>query len=132
DSPRGPTSQYPPGAAIFAAPFYRLANQPHTEVLMRGSNKPDAPPISLPMPSMRPGSVAASVAVAGAMGFMALATVSAAGSWPLGVGAWLGRGYCDSAVAGGSLCALVARTSRVLDLSGSVSSKSQPSLLGRF
>lgn len=89
DSPRGPTSQYPPGAAIFAAPFYRLANQPHTEVLMRGSNKPDAPPISLPMPSMRPGSVAASVAVAGAMGFMALATVSAAGSWTLGVGAGL-------------------------------------------
>lgn len=89
DSPRGPVSQYPPGAAAFGAPFYRLAGDPTTPILMTGTNNPDAEPLLLPMPSVRPGAVAASVAVAGAMGLIAAAVAGASASMRLGVGTGL-------------------------------------------
>lgn len=89
DSPRGPVSQYPPGAAAFGAPFYLIANDPAKYGWVAGNNRPDAPPILLPVPSVRPGQVAASLAVAGAMGFVALSVLATGASWPLAVGAGL-------------------------------------------
>lgn len=89
DSPRGPVSQYPPGAAAFGAPFYWSAGDPSQPIPMSGTNNPDAPPLTLPMPSVRPGAVAASVAVASAMGFVSMAVAMAGGSFALAVGAGL-------------------------------------------
>src|SRR5690554_5428230 len=89
DSPRGPVGQYPPGAALFGAPFYLVAGRERTMSSLTGSNNPHAPPLRVPMPSPRIGTIAASVAVAGAMGFLALAIFRASGSTMLGVGAGL-------------------------------------------
>lgn len=89
ESPRGPVSQYPPGAAAFGAPFYLVASDPLTHELVSGVNNPDAAPLMLPMPSDRPAAVAASVSVAAAMGFLALAVISAGGSGPLAIGSGL-------------------------------------------
>ena len=36
ESPRGPVSQYPPGAALLSAPLYRLWNQPLSPAVIRG------------------------------------------------------------------------------------------------
>lgn len=56
---------------------------------MRGSNVPDAEPLLLPMPSVEPGAVAASIGVAAAMGFVALGIVVATASIGLGIGTGL-------------------------------------------
>ena len=89
DSRLGPVGQYPPGAALFGAPFYLVAGRERTMSSLTGSNNPHAPPLRVPMPSPRIGTIAASVAVAGAMGFLALAIFRASGSTMLGVGAGL-------------------------------------------
>lgn len=87
DSPRGPVSQYPPGAAAVGAPLYWLAGDPLTPKDMVGTNNPDAPPLTLPMPSVEPARVAASIAVAAAMGFLSLAVLKASGRVSLALGA---------------------------------------------
>ena len=71
ESPRGPVPQYPPGAALLAAPLYRLANQPLKSALVSGHNNPDAEEISLNIPSFVPATIAAALATAAAMGFFA-------------------------------------------------------------
>ena len=71
ESPRGPVPQYPPGAAVLSAPFYRLANQPLRSALVSGHNNPDAGEIPLNIPSFAPATIAAALATAAAMGFLA-------------------------------------------------------------
>lgn len=86
DSPRGPVSQYPPGAAAFAAPLYWLTGDPLRAKQMSGTNNPQAPPLYLAVPSVDPATAAASIAVASAMGFVALAVFGATGQPGLAVG----------------------------------------------
>ncbi len=76
DSSRGPVSQYPPGAALLAAPFYRTWGEGLTAMDMVGTNNPDAPPIRLPMPSVTPARLAAATASAVAMGFLSMAVLA--------------------------------------------------------
>jgi hypothetical protein len=71
ESPRGPVSQYPPGAAALSAPLYRIWNQPLSPAVIRGFNNPDAEPIPLGFPSLTPATLAAALASAAAMGFLA-------------------------------------------------------------
>ena len=71
ESPRGPVSQYPPGAAALSAPLYRIWNQPLSPAVIGGFNNPDAEPIPLGFPSLTPATLAAALASAAAMGFLA-------------------------------------------------------------
>ncbi len=80
ESPRGPVSQYPPGAALLSAPLYRIWNQPLSPAVIRGFNNPDAEPIPLGFPSLTPATLAAALASAAAMGFIAAAIPYAGGS----------------------------------------------------
>jgi hypothetical protein len=80
ESPRGPVSQYPPGAAVLSAPLYRLWNQPLSPAVIRGFNNPEAEPIPLGFPSLVPATLAAALASAAAMGFVAAAIPYAGGS----------------------------------------------------
>ena len=101
-SQRGPVSQYPPGTALFATPFYLLdrGTQP---AMMSATNDPDAPPLEIEVPALWPASLAGSVAVALAGGFTSLAVRRATDSWAFGAGAaillaagtglWLNGGY---------------------------------------
>ena len=80
ESPRGPVSQYPPGAAALSAPLYRLWNEPLTPAVIGGFNNPDAEPIPLGFPSLTPATIAAALASAAAMGFVAATIPYAGGS----------------------------------------------------
>lgn len=84
-SPRGPVSQYPPGAALLSAPFYRLWGQDLAVVEVTGSNRPNVQPISLGIPPLAPAKLAASAATAVAMGLVAATVPFAGGSRLVGV-----------------------------------------------
>jgi hypothetical protein len=64
-------SQYPPGAALVAVPFY-LLDRSSIRLPMYGSNKPNAPPVTIDVPSLVPASAAASLATALAVALLAL------------------------------------------------------------
>lgn len=64
-------SQYPPGAALLAAPFYLLDRSAEV-VPMQGANDPRAPRVPIPIPSLAVAAVVASLATALAMACMAL------------------------------------------------------------
>ncbi len=87
DSPRGPVSQYPPGAAALSAPFYRLSGEPLADLYVEGFNVPDAPRIAFPFPSARPATITAALATAAAMGFLAAAIPYAGVSRAVAIGA---------------------------------------------
>jgi hypothetical protein len=70
-SPRGPVSQYPPGAALFAAPLYLPVRSPLEPKVIRGFNNPDLPAVSFPMPSLVPAALAAVLATAAAVALVA-------------------------------------------------------------
>lgn len=80
ESPRGPVSQYPPGAAFLAAPFYWVSGEPMTDWLVEGLNRPDAESIPFPLPSPAPAAIAAALAAAGAVAFAAASIPYAGGS----------------------------------------------------
>jgi alpha-1,2-mannosyltransferase len=82
-------SQYPPGAALLAAPFYSVFDDAEVRTVV-GSNNPDAPPISIVIPAHAPSSFAASFATAMAAGFVALAVVGLAGNRQAILTGWLG------------------------------------------
>ena len=84
-SPRGPVSQYPPGAAALAAPFYRIWGQGLTVVEVSGSNRPHVDPIPLGIPPPTPAKLAAAVATAVAMGLVASTVPLVGGSHLAGV-----------------------------------------------
>lgn len=80
DSPKGPVSQYPPGAAVLSAPVYRIFNDSMDDWYVQGLNRPDAKAIPFPLPSGAPAAIAASLATAAAMGLLATTIPFAGGS----------------------------------------------------
>jgi hypothetical protein len=79
-SPRGPVSQYPPGAALLAAPAYWLAHQPLTLFYVDDADDPNDTPIPFPLDSPAPGAIVAALATAVAMGLVAQTVFSIGGS----------------------------------------------------
>ena len=74
-TPRGHVvSQYPPGAALIAIPFY-TADRQSTRMILYGNNDPDAPGVTLDLPSLIPAAAAASFATALAMALLALVSL---------------------------------------------------------
>jgi len=68
-SPRGPISQYPPGAAALAAVFYLFDSREAPISYLSGTNRPDLEPVPLPSPSTWPATASAvfATALAGAI-----------------------------------------------------------------
>ena len=95
-SDRGPVSQYPPGAALLAAPVYWALNAPMEQTQAVGSNRPDLPPVDFPMPPIWPAAIVAIVTSALAIGFLAL-TCAELGSRRSGLAAGLVAGLGTSA-----------------------------------
>ena len=60
-------SQYPPGAALIAAPIYAVWPGEASPTVVRGFNDPDAGPFDVLVPPLFPAAIAASLAVAGAI-----------------------------------------------------------------
>jgi hypothetical protein len=74
-TPRGQVvSQYPPGAAALAAPFYVLAPATRQWMRHRGDD-PAAPEVAFPLPSLVPATIASSLSVSLAMALLALVFV---------------------------------------------------------
>lgn len=91
-SPRGPVSKYPPGAALFASPFYVFAGGAEVQRLY-GTNDPDLPPVDVRVPSLAPASVAASLSTTVAVALIVVATRSLVGlRWALAAGFVLAAG----------------------------------------
>jgi len=65
-------SQYAPGTAILVAPFYAVWPQDAELRSVWGTGQPDVPAIDILVPPVAPGAIAAAIAVALAMGFLAL------------------------------------------------------------
>jgi hypothetical protein len=89
-------SQYPPGAALVAVPFY-LVNRSSRPATIAGNNDPDVTGVAVELPSLVPAAVAASLATALAVGLLALVflqflspsgAIIAAYVAGLGTGAW--------------------------------------------
>lgn len=90
-------SKYPPGAALHAAPFYAIWPRDAEMMTIEGFNNPDALPVNVVVPPFGPAAIASALAVAMAIGFLAvsfrrLATGSTAlaGAYVAGLGtaAW--------------------------------------------
>jgi alpha-1,2-mannosyltransferase len=73
-------SQYPPGAALLAAPLYAVWPEDAVTRTVAGENNPDAAPVAVLVPPLGPAAIVAAVAVAAAMGFLALAFLTLGGS----------------------------------------------------
>ncbi len=89
-------SQYPPGTALIAAPFY-LFDTSFRSIPIGGSNDPQAPRVPVDVPSLVPAAIAASAATAAAIALLALVflqflspsrAIGAAYVAGLGTGAW--------------------------------------------
>lgn len=92
----GTTSQYPPGTAAWAAPFYLFDTSTEVTSVVFAEG-PDPETIRIVVPSLAPAAVAAVVSVVIAMGFLAAtirrvmgdrATLVAVAGAALGTGAW--------------------------------------------
>jgi hypothetical protein len=96
ESPRGPVSQYPPGAAALSAPFYRLLGDDLKMVEVLGTNRPDVAPIVLGALPIGPARLTVALRTAAAMGFVALSIVVAGGTKLGAVAAGLVGGLATS------------------------------------
>lgn len=65
-SPRGPVSQYPPGAALAVAPFQAVAHPPLEPARLFGINDPTVPPVETSIPPIWPATLSAVVVTAAA------------------------------------------------------------------
>ena len=91
-------SQYPPGAALLAAPLYAVWPDDARLQSLSGLNRPDVAPVELLIPPIAPAAITASLAVAVAIGLLGLAFrrltdapgVALAGAYVAGLGtsAW--------------------------------------------
>ena len=72
-------SKYPPGAALVGAPFYAMWPQEAVILTVVGTNHPDVAPVEIPVPSLWPAAIAASLSVALAIGFLAISFRALAG-----------------------------------------------------
>ena len=89
-------SQYPPGAALHAVPFYAIWPEDAELATVSGGNR-TAPPVDILIPPLAPAAIAASLVVAIAMGLIALSfrklvpvPVALGGAYLVGLGtsAW--------------------------------------------
>lgn len=89
-------SQYPPGAALHAIPFYAIWQEDAELATVTGGNR-TAPPVDILVPPLAPAAITASLVVAIAMGLLALSfrklvplRVAVAGAYLIGLGtaAW--------------------------------------------
>jgi hypothetical protein len=71
ESPRGPAAQYPPGTAVWAAPFY-LFDTSLTTMDVTYDNNGVEEPVQIDAPALAPATVAAVVSVAVAMLFFGM------------------------------------------------------------
>lgn len=95
-SPRGPVSQYPPGAAALSAPFYRMWGEGLSVVEVTGSNRPHVDPIPLGIPPPTPAKLTAALATAIAMGLVASTVPLVGGSRLAGIAAGYVGGLATS------------------------------------
>lgn len=72
ETPRGPVSQYPPGAALTVAPFYLLPHEPAVEMTLAEAGRPDLPPATVPVPPLWPATLSAVVVTAAALAVLSL------------------------------------------------------------
>jgi len=72
EAPDGTVAQYPPGAALWALPFYLVSSGDIEVVAGIPENNLDLGVINLPVPPLTPAAAAASLAVALALGFLGL------------------------------------------------------------
>ena len=66
----GAASQYPPGAALLAAPLYAIWPVDAGSDSLSGGNRPDVGPVELLIPPIAPAAITASLAVAVAIGLL--------------------------------------------------------------
>lgn len=64
ESPAGPVSQYPPGAALTSAPLYAAARPDLVPARLAGSNRPDIAPVATTVPPMWPATLSAIIVTA--------------------------------------------------------------------
>jgi hypothetical protein len=102
DSPRGPVSQYPPGTAVLAAPFYLMASEGEI-IEIYAYNDPEAQPVAVEVPPLWPAAIASSLATALAVAFTVLSTreITSSARWAImsgivlaaGTGLWLNGAF---------------------------------------
>lgn len=105
DSPRGPVSQYPPGAAALSAPLYRIFSQQMSVETVHGFNDEEAEPVELEIPNLVPATITATLVSAAAIGLIAstLAQVGATRAQAVAAGYVAGLGTTMWAVASDQL-----------------------------
>ena len=105
ESPKGPVSQYPPGAAAMSAPLYRIFSQQMSLETVHGFNDEDAEPVELEVPNLVPATITAALTAAAAVGLVAstLLEVGATRSQAMAAGYVAGLGTTMWAVASDQL-----------------------------
>ena len=103
NSSPGPVSQYPPGTALLAAPFYAMTSDEGVTLEVFAFNDPESDPVELVVPPLWPGAMTAALTSSLAVAFTVLATRAATGStvWSVlagavlaaGTGLWLNGAY---------------------------------------
>lgn len=97
ESPNGPVSKYPPGAAMLAAPVYALNPSRLLPITIGNPSRPEVGGVSFLLPALWPATVSTVFATAAAIGFVGLACLqigSARDAWMaamiagLGTSAW--------------------------------------------
>jgi hypothetical protein len=96
DSPIGPVAQYPPGAALIAAPLYAIGGGDLEAIRIVANNRPDLEQVPFPVPPLWPATLAAAVSTAVAAGVLGIALRPLLGRrWAIGVS--LGFGLATAA-----------------------------------
>jgi hypothetical protein len=96
DSPSGPVAQYPPGAALIAAPLYAIGGGDLEAIRIVANNRPDLEQVPFPVPPLWPATLAAAVSTAVAAGLLGMALRPIVGRrWAIGVS--LGFGLATAA-----------------------------------
>ena len=96
DSPRGPVAQYPPGAALIAAPLYAIGRGELEPIRIVANNRPDLEQVPFPVPPLWPATLAAAASTAVAAGLLGMALQPMLGRrWAMGVS--LGFGLATAA-----------------------------------
>ena len=96
DSPRGPVAQYPPGAALIAAPLYAIGRGDLEPIRIIANNRPDLEQLPFPVPPLWPATLATAASTAVAAGLLGMALQPMLGRrWAIGLS--LGFGLATAA-----------------------------------
>ncbi|WP_201243772.1 hypothetical protein [Halochromatium salexigens] len=72
DSPNGPVSKYPPGAAMLPAPLYALEPSQLLPVTITNASRPEVGSINFLLPALWPATLSCVLATAAAIGFVGI------------------------------------------------------------